>query len=254
MTLLRQGSLCVIDDRCTLGPADTPYVERHDTVPLSYVRKGSFGCRIRAKAFELVAGSILVGYPGDAYLCAHDHGAWRRMPVLSMGAGAGRNRRRSDRGLAERLLAAAARVDGARRARASSCRRQERHRPRPDRTVARDSFVRTVCRRTRSPAGDRRRAVDAALWIDAQPHEPIDFGTAANEVGLSPFHFLRRFADAVGVTSHQYPVRSRLRHAARLLADDTRAITDIASTSDSATARRLPAAARFAEIGWLGAL
>src|ERR1700730_17400930 len=26
--------------------------------------------------------SILVGYPGDEYLCTHDHGAWRRMPVL----------------------------------------------------------------------------------------------------------------------------------------------------------------------------
>ena len=32
----------------------------------------------------------------------------------------------------------------------------------------------------------------------------------------------------LGVTPHQYLVRSRLRHAARLLADDERPITDVA--------------------------
>jgi len=31
------------------------------------VRKGSFGYRTRGKSFELVAGSILVGHPGDEY-------------------------------------------------------------------------------------------------------------------------------------------------------------------------------------------
>src|SRR3546814_2374993 len=35
-------------------------------------------------------------------------------------------------------------------------------------------------------------------------------------------------SDLLGVTPHQYLVRSRLRHAARLLADDTCPITDIA--------------------------
>lgn len=32
----------------------------------------------------------------------------------------------------------------------------------------------------------------------------------------------------LGVTPHQYLVRSRLRHAARLLADDDRPVTDVA--------------------------
>ena len=32
----------------------------------------------------------------------------------------------------------------------------------------------------------------------------------------------------LGVTPHQYLVRSRLRHAARLLADESRAVTDVA--------------------------
>src|SRR5678815_3234455 len=45
---------------------------------------------------------------------------------------------------------------------------------------------------------------------------------------LSPFHFLRLFSAALGVTPHQYLVRARLRRAARLLADDERPITDVA--------------------------
>ena len=46
--------------------------------------------------------------------------------------------------------------------------------------------------------------------------------------GSVPFHFLRVFTKALGVTPHQYLLRSRLRHAARLLAGDDRSITDIA--------------------------
>ena len=46
--------------------------------------------------------------------------------------------------------------------------------------------------------------------------------------GVSAYHFLRSFARVLGVTPHQYLVRSRLRHAARLLAERDRPITDIA--------------------------
>ena len=46
--------------------------------------------------------------------------------------------------------------------------------------------------------------------------------------GLSSFHFLRLFKEVLGVTPHQYLVRSRLRHAARRLADSTQSVTDIA--------------------------
>ena len=75
---------------------------------------------------------------------------------------------------------------------------------------------------------DRRRAVEAALWIDANSHHQIDLDDAAEQAGLSTFHFLRLFSGVLGVTPHQYLVRSRLRHAARLLADDDIAVTDVA--------------------------
>ena len=71
-------------------------------------------------------------------------------------------------------------------------------------------------------ARDRRRAVDSrALDRRAISHaEPSTSNDAAAPGRLSPFHFLRLFAAVLGVTPHQYLVRSRLRHAARLLADD----------------------------------
>jgi AraC-like DNA-binding protein len=77
-------------------------------------------------------------------------------------------------------------------------------------------------------ARDRRRAVQVALWMDAHAHEPIHLESAAAKAGLSAFHFLRLFGEVLGVTPHQYLVRSRLRHAARLLAEDIRSITDVA--------------------------
>ena len=93
-------------------------------------------------------------------------------------------------------------------------------------------FVEVVSERPRPPpattAPDRRRAVETALWIDAHSHRQIDLEHAAAQAGISPFHFLRLFSGVLGVTPHQYLVRSRLRHAARFLADDDRPVTDVA--------------------------
>jgi len=93
-------------------------------------------------------------------------------------------------------------------------------------------FVDVVSGKERRPATptarDRRRAVEAALWIDDNSHAELDLERAARQAGLSPFHFLRLFSSVLGVTPHQYLVRSRLRHAARLLADGDIAVTDIA--------------------------
>ena len=72
-TLLQRPSITVSDFRCRAGPDDTPFAESHRCHSISYVRKGSFGCQTRGRLFELVAGSVLVGHPGDEYTCSHDH-------------------------------------------------------------------------------------------------------------------------------------------------------------------------------------
>ena len=93
-------------------------------------------------------------------------------------------------------------------------------------------FVGVVSGRELAPtpvAGrDRRRAVEAATWIAAHSNEAVDLDRAAGEAALSPFHFLRVFSRVLGVTPHQYLVRTRLRHAARLLAEDDRPVTEVA--------------------------
>src|SRR5258708_12169035 len=71
--LLQRGSISVSDFRCSAAPGDKPFAEQYGCHSISYVRKGSFGCHSRGRFFELAAGSILVGHPGDAYVCTHDH-------------------------------------------------------------------------------------------------------------------------------------------------------------------------------------
>ena len=220
------------DYRCSVGPGDEPFVELHGGFSISYVRKGSFGCRARGESHELVAGSILVGHPGDEFMCTHDHVyrdeclSFQFAPALveTIGEGPEIWRTGSLPPLSELMvigaLAQAAAEGGI--------------------DLGLDEvgllfaarFVEVVSGRKPRPlaarAGDRRRAVEAALWLDAHSHEPIDLVRAAREVGLSAFHFLRLFARVLGVTPHQYLLRSRLCHAARLLAGDARSITDVA--------------------------
>ena len=231
-TLFKRASLLVVDYRCQSGPGDTPFPERHQTFSAAYVRRGSFGYRVRGRSFELVAGSVLLGYPGDEYMCTHDHVAgdeclsfhleteaveaigartapWRlgavpplpELMVLGELAQASAEGR-SDVGLDEVGLLLAARIAEV------ACGRE--------------------LRPLRVPARDRRRAVQAALWIEEHSADPVDLERAAGQVGLSPFHFLRIFSGVLGVTPHQYLVRSRLRRAARLLADGAASVTDVA--------------------------
>jgi len=231
-TLLRGASLVVDDYRCHARPGDPTFFERHADHSISYVRRGSFGYRVRGETHELVAGSLLIGHPGDEYVCLHDHHAggdeclsihfgpeladslgvapavWQTggvpplpelMVVAELAQAAADGA--SDVGLDEAGLRLAARF-----AEVASRRR----------------------RRAGARARDRRRAVEAALWLDAHSHEAIDLERVAAEVGISPFHFLRLFSRVLGVTPHQYLLRSRLRRAARLLCDESRKITDVA--------------------------
>src|SRR6516225_8418865 len=71
--VFRSNAVTVIDYCCEAERHDPPFVELHNSFSLSYVRRGAFGCRARGRSFELVAGSILIGHPGDEYVCTHEH-------------------------------------------------------------------------------------------------------------------------------------------------------------------------------------
>ena len=231
--LLETASMTVDDYRCTSGPGDRPFPEVHRDYSVSYVRRGSFGCTVRGATHDLVAGAVLVGRRGDEFTCTHEHvhggdeclafhlsdalvetlggrpGAWTvgALPPLPELMVLGElaqvcAERRSDVAVDEAGLALAARV------------------------------VEVACGSTPAVRGitarDRRRAVESAVWIDENAHEPLDLETIAAEAGLSAFHFLRLFSAVLGVTPHQYLVRTRLRRAARLLADADLPVTEIA--------------------------
>jgi AraC-like DNA-binding protein len=231
-TLLQRKSISVSDFRCTAVPGDKPFVEQYACHSVSYVRKGSFGCRTRGRSFDLVAGSILVGHSGDEYLCTHDHVcgdeclSFFLTPELVEAIG--------DRSEVWRVGAAPPLPELmvlGELAQAAADGRSDIGLDEVGQLFA-SRFVEVVSGRPREPAvtkaRDRRRAVETALWIDAHSHRQLDLEAAAAQAGISPFHFLRLFASVLGVTPHQYLVRSRLRHAARLLAGDGRSITDIA--------------------------
>lgn len=233
--LARSALLTVVDFRCQATPASPTFVEVHRRHSVSFVRRGSFGCRTRGKAYELVAGSLLIGHTGEEYVCTHDHhdggdeclsfqlsdelvasleaGAkvWQvgALPPLQATMALGALAQlaadgSSDVAVDEAGVALAGRfVELA----------LDRSQPRPPSRI--------------SPR-DRRRAVEAALFVDERCHTELTLDRLAAESGLTPFHFLRLFRNVLGVTPHQYLVQSRLRRAVRLLASDARAITDIA--------------------------
>src|SRR5262245_40794369 len=74
-TLFESASLSVYDYRCSRGPGDRPFAEMHARHSVSYVRRGSFGCRTHGRAFDLVAGALMVGRPGQEYTATHEHHA-----------------------------------------------------------------------------------------------------------------------------------------------------------------------------------
>ncbi|MBR1283672.1 helix-turn-helix transcriptional regulator [Bradyrhizobium sp. AUGA SZCCT0177] len=231
-TLLERKSISVSDFRCSAGPGDKPFAELHRCHSISYVRKGSFGLHCRGKFSELVAGSVLIGHPGDEYTCTHDHVCGDEClsfflgPELVDAISEARDiwQIGSAPPLPELMVLgelAQAAADGS-----SDIGLDEIGQ------VFASRFVEVVSGKPRKAgpdaARDRRRAVETALWIDANSHREIDLEDAAAQAGISPFHFLRLFSNVVGVSPHQYLLRSRLRHAARRLADDDSPITAIA--------------------------
>ena len=231
-TLLRSDSVSVIDYRCDAGPHSASFVEVHQVFSVSYVRQGSFGCHTRGNFQELVAGATLVGRPGEEFMCTHEHVCgdeclsfhFSAEFIDTLGARGERWQAGSMPPLAELMVLGE--LGAAIAANASEVGLDELG------VLFASRYVDLVSGKQRkreavSPS-DRRRAVRAALWIDAHSSDEIDLDGAARQAGLSSFHFLRLFSSALGVTPHQYLVRSRLRHAARLLAHDEGSITDIA--------------------------
>jgi len=225
--------LSIYDARCDARPGEKPYVEVYRRHSLAFVRRGSFGCRTLGASHELVAGAVLVGRPGQEYMATHEHHACgdeclslKLAPELAESLGAGKTawelgrvpplpqlmvlgelaqaaaEGKSDVGADEAALAFAAKFAETARGKEAGA--------------------------TNVTPRDRSRAVEAALWLEAHSGEETSLEALAREAGLSAFHFLRVFSKVLGVTPHQYLLRTRLRRAARLLAEGERPVTEVA--------------------------
>ena len=231
-TLLQRPSVTVSDFRCSAVPGDEPFVEQHRCHSISFVRKGSFGYQSRGRAYDLVAGSFLIGTPGAEFVCTHDHVCGDEClsfffsPELVDAVGG--SSEAWDVGatppLAE-LMVLGELAQAAANGQSDIALDEVGH-------LLAQRLVDVVSGKPRKPAKvsarDRRRAVEAALWLEANSHREIELEDAARQAGVSPFHFLRLFSGVLGVTPHQYLVRSRLRRAARQLAFDDKPVTDVA--------------------------
>ena len=218
--IFQSAAVFVVDYRCSMGPNDKPYIEQHRYHSLSYVRRGTFAYECRGASHDMVPGSIMIGHADDEYICSHHHhicgdeclsiqfsreiadtltrdeNLWRaryapplpELMVLAELADAAASRT-SDIGADEAALLLAARF--------------------ADLVAGRKSQPRVI------RASDRSRAVEAALWIEANASSDIKLDDAARHSGLSAFHFLRLFSDTLGATPHQYLVLHRRTGAAR---------------------------------------
>jgi AraC-like DNA-binding protein len=220
----QSAALSVIEYRCTAAAGDPVFSEMHEHSSLSYVCAGSFGCQVGRARHELIPGAVLVGRAGDDYACTHEHrhggdvclsirpGAEHKLVSGSMPPTAELSvlgelmlaaaRGMSDLGVDEAALLFAARYT------------ELQGKPQP--------------RAARVSAQDRRRALAAAEWIEHNASEPIALADAAAHAQLTPFHFLRLFSRVLGVSPHQYLVRTRLRLAAGLLATPGASVTGTA--------------------------
>lgn len=229
-TILHESAaLSVIEYRCTAAASDPSFSEMHERSSVSYVCAGSFGCQVGRTRHELVPGAVLTGRAGEEYTCTHEHRHGGDTCVSIQFADAHSELARVPASGSLPPLAPLMVLGELMQAAASGA---------SDLGVDEAAWLfaaryRALCgttqpRAARVTGSDRRRALDAAQWIEANAREQLALSELAARAQLTPFHFLRLFSRVLGVSPHQYLVRTRLRMAARSLAEPGASVTDTA--------------------------
>ncbi len=208
---------------CTSGPQDRPFEERHACVSISAVTEGTFQYRSSRGAAVLAPGALLLGNEGDCFDCGHEHAVGDRCLAFGFSAG--------------HLEDVAAATPGARRATFETPRlppsphlmpllaEAEAARDEGDAAALEELALRLAGAVAATLAGadppgrrpsrrDERRVTDALRRIEAEAHEALPLSGLAREAAMSPYHFLRTFAQVAGMTPHQFVLRTRLHRAA----------------------------------------
>jgi AraC-like DNA-binding protein len=235
--LARGEGWCVSVVEVRREARDRVFEQRHDLASIAVVTAGSFRYRSHRGTATLAAGAWLLGNAGRDYECAWPHmagdravvfayapdcidGIARAMPgvtradfpmhrippmpaTLPLGAAVAARSMSSDPGPWEEIALRMAGEALAQAGGAAAARRPPSRR-------------------------DEARIADALEAMARRSDEPLTIADLAFAARMSPYHFLRVFGDVVGVTPHQFLVRTRLRHAAVQLATTAESVSSIA--------------------------
>ena len=196
---------------------------------------GAFCLHQRGYTRLVEPGGVVVGLGGDAYACTHAYGGGDACRVLQFAPAAeddlarARGRALLAGGVLAQDPALVGRLAAARRAPTPLAFEEAAHGLALAAVAALDGVAPQVPPSWRR--ADRDRAHAAAAYVEAHHAQDVALADLAGHVGLSPFHFLRVFRQELGLTPHQHLVRTRLRHAVRLLADTDLPVTEVAYAS-----------------------
>ncbi len=227
----------VSDVLCGAGPRDRPFEERHRNACIAVVTEGTFQYRSSEGVALLNPGAMLLGNRGSCFECSHEHAVGDRCisfhfepdyleSILSGVPGVRRATFSAPR-LAPRepLMALVAAAEAARDDRDGRAFEELAVRVVG---AAATALAETKRAPRRPSARDLRRITVALRRIEVQAGEPIALDGLARESAMSPYHFLRTFAQVVGMTPHQFVLRTRLHRAAVRLRRTSESIAAIA--------------------------
>lgn len=224
----------VLDVRCSAGPGDAAFEERHGAVCLAVVLAGTFQYRSSAGRAMLAPGAVLLGNEGQCFECGHEHGrgdrclsmqfdgaCWREIIAAVPGA-------RSARFALPRLppLAALLPFVSALQTQADAAAVEELAFGFAGAVI--EAMVEGPGAPARIGVREERRISDAVRRIEQALAEPLPLSRLAADAAMSPYHFLRTFSRVVGITPHRFVTRARLEQAARQLRQTDAPVATIA--------------------------
>jgi AraC-like DNA-binding protein len=226
----------VSDVVCTAGPLNPSFEERHDDTCIAVVTHGTFQYRSAQGIAVLAPGALLLGNAGHCFECGHEHGTGDRCLAFHFAP--------------DHLEAIVAVVPGVRRTTfnvpclpplplflplvaAAETARDEDDAAELEELALRlagavaavAGEVRVACEPSRR---DQRRITRALRRIEADFRERLTLTELARDAAMSPYHFLRTFRELVGMTPHQFVLRTRLNRAAVWLRGSRQFISAVA--------------------------
>jgi len=240
----------VSDVICSAGPLDRPFEEQHDGVCIAAVTRGTFRYRSTQGAAVLVPGAVLLGNAGQCFECGHEHAAgdrclafhfapdWLEAVVAAVPGARRRTFAVPHLPPAASLVPLLAAAEAARDAADAAELEELALRLAAAVISALDGAGQAASRPSRR---DERRVAEALRRIEAEAQERLTLADLAREAATSPYHFLRIFRQVVGMTPHQYVLRTRLHRAAlrlRRSGDPVSAIAFDAGFNDLSTFNR----------------